>query len=561
MVPEKDLEKGKAVEVAEKVYCSKCRAQAPAVAAAPGNGRKRTGSTGTFPAIRAVGAPHPHTGTGRLPNVGSGPQRSVHPGPGTTRLAHVPMDDAPSEGKSKTPLIAGAAAGVVLIAAIVLFAMQSSADNAIKAADLKRKEDAKTAFEQVVAYSREHPDEAEGLLKLIDAAGPKCKNSDYSGKLAAYRDDAVKLKERLEIRAKRTERLESLRKMLGSKDLVPVITDVEQFLKEMETAGDTELAAQAKSLLKLAREKRVLNAIDDAKNFEVQNAEKYLEAIQRWTDVQMLCDEHENYRKQAQDKVKELKERREGAARVDWEQVKATVENLRKQKKFDECQLAIKAFTEKWKNSVTIDDATKLAWDIDTESKKTSNPGSDIKPVPGKVPPKDWTVLFDEKTPTGWQTGGSSKMKWEVKSGAMVGVNSLTAEDAKKDTATNGIGFWVTTKHFSAYEVEMDVTLVKGDALFIVGLNGEAPQSSAVSIRTEKVGSGAQLVVEANKSYKVTVQVKGDTISMNATGLQGGNWKFSRAGDGKDHGTGQFGFALNPQSEIQIRSVRIRAIP
>ncbi|KAF0245435.1 MAG: hypothetical protein FD180_1658 [Planctomycetota bacterium] len=555
MVPEKDLEKQKAIEVAEKVYCAKCRAHAPAVAAAPGNGRKRTGSTGTFPAIRPVGAPHP--GTGRLPNVGSGPQRPA--GPATTRLSHLDVDEISGEAKSKTPLIAGAVAGIVLIAAIALFAMQSAADNKVKAAEQKRKDDAKAAFEQVVNYSREQPDDAEGLLKLIETAAPKCKNSEYSGKLAAYRDDAIKLKERLEIRAKRSERLESLRKMLGAKDLTQVITSIDEFTKEMETAGDTELASQSKSLAKTAREKRVLNAIDEAKNFEVQNPDKHVEAIQRWTEVQLMCEGYDSYGKQAADKVKELKERREGAARVAWEQVKTRIDGLRKQKKYPECQKEIQTFTDQWKGSVAVEDATKLAWDIDAESKKAPGPGPEIKTDPGKVPPKEWTTLFDDKTPGQWQFGG--KMKWEKKGTAMVGANNLTPEEAKADTVNKGIGFWYTSKPYSGFEVEVDLTLVKGDAIFLVGINGQAEQPAAVAIRTATVGTNAQLIVEHNKAYKVTVQVKGDTISMNATGLQGGNWKFSRAGDGKDHGTGQFGFALNPQSEIQVRSVRIRAIP
>ncbi len=559
MVPVADLEKGKAVEVAGKVYCGKDRAQAPAVAAAPAGARKRTGATGTFQAIRPAG---PGTGTGRIPNVGSGSQRLPQAGPATQRLAHVHADEAPADGKSKAPLIAGAIAGVILIAAIALFAMQSSADNAAKAADQKRKDAAKAAFEQVISFRQANPEDADGLLKLIDEAIPKCKNSDYSGKLAAERDDAIKLKELLEIRRKRQGKIDSLRSAVNqSKDLEPVLTEIEGFIKEMELAGDTTFAGQGKALLKQAKEKRILNAIEDAKSFEVQNPEKYLEALDKWAAIQMLCESgYENYQKQAQDKMVEIKARREEAARKDWEPLKGSVEGLRKQKRWEECQRAIKDFTDKWKGCVVIEEATKLAWDIDTESRKASTPGPEVKPDPAKIPPKDWVTLFDDKTAGDWQIGGA-KMKWEKRSGAMVGENTTSAEDAKKDAQNNGIGFWYSTKHYAGFEVEMDVTLVKGEVLFLVGINGEAGQPAAVAMKSAASGAGAQAVLEAGKPFKVTVQVRADSIAMSGAGIQGGNWKYARSGDGKDHGAGQFGFAVNPQAELQIRSVKIRAIP
>ncbi len=559
MVPVADLEKGKAVEVAGKVYCGKDRAQAPAVAAAPAGARKRTGATGTFQAIRPAG---PGTGTGRIPNVGSGSQRLPQAGPGTQRLAHVHADEAPADGKSKAPLIAGAIAGVILLAAIVVFAMQSSADNAAKAAEQKRKDIAKAAFEQVISFRQANPEDAEGLLKLIDEALPKCKNSDYTGKLAAERDDAVKLKELMEIRKKRQGKLDGLRSSVSTaKDLAPVLTEIETFNKEMDAAGDTNFSQQGKALLKQAKEKRILNAIEQAKAFEVQNPEKYLEALDMWAAILLLCESgFEGYQKQAQDKSAEIKVKREEGAKRDWEQARIRIDAMRKQKKWDDCQKAIRDFTDKWKGCVVIEEATKLAWDIDAESKKVGTQGPDVKPDPSKVPPKDWVTLFDDKTADGWQTGGA-KMKWEKRGGAMFGENTTTPEEAAKDAANKGIGFWYTTKHYAGFEVEMDVTLVKGEVLFLVGLNGEAGQPAAVSIKSAAGGSGAQAVLEAGKAYKVTVLVRSDSIAMSGAGVQGGNWKYARAGDGKDHGSGQFGFAVNPQAELQIRSVRVRAIP
>lgn len=556
MVPVVDLEKGKAVEVAEKVYCAKCRAQAPAVTA-PSNGRKtRTGSTGSFPSVRPAG-----TGTGRIPNVGSGSQRLPQAGPTTQRLAHVHVDEPPEQGKSKAPLIAGAAAGIVLIAAIVLFAMQSAADKAAKAADQKRKDDAKAAFDQVVDFRQANPEDADGLLKLIDTNLPKVKNSDWSGKMAAERDDALKLKQVLEIRTKRQGRLDGLRSQVSTaKDLVPVITEIEAFGKEMAAANDTSFSNQAKALLAQARDKRIQNAVEEAKSFEVQNPDKYLEAIEKWASVQMLCETGaESWQKQAQDKMSEIKGKRENAARSDWELVRVKVDGLRKQKRWEDCQKEIRDYTEKWKGTAAIDDATKLAWDIDTESKRAATPDTPVKPDPGKAAPKDWTVLFDDKTAGDWRVGGA-KMKWETKGGARVGENTVTTEEAKNDKENNGIGFLYSGKAYAAFEVEMDITLVKGEVMFLVGINGEGGSPAAVSIRSA-AGSGAQLIVEAGKPYKVTVQVRAESIAMSGAGLQGGNWRYTRAGDGKDHGAGQFGFAVNPQSELQVRSVRIRAIP
>lgn len=556
MVPSADLERGKAVEVAEKVYCAKCRAQAPAVAA-PTNGKKtRTGTTGAFASVRPPGP-----GTGRIPNVGSGSQRLPQTGPTTQRLAHVHVDEAPEQGRSKAPLIAGIAAGVVLIAAIVLFAMQSAADKAAKAAEQKRKDDAKAAFEQVVQFRQANPEDADGLLKLIDANLPKVKNSDWSGKLAAERDDALKLKQVLEIRSKRQARLDGLRSQVSTaKDLVPVISEIEAFGKEMAAANDASFTGQARALLAQARDKRIQNAVDDAKSFEVQNPDKFLEAIEKWASVQMLCESGaESWQKQAQDKMAEIKGKRENAAKADWDNVRAKVEGMRKQKKWEDCQKEIRDYTERWKGTAAIDDATKMAWDIDAESKRAANPETPVKPDPGKAAPKDWTVLYDEKTPGDWRVGGT-KMKWETKGGARVGENTVTPEEAKNDKENSGIGFLYTGKAYAGFEVEMDITLVKGEVMFLVGINGEGGSPAAVSIRTA-AGGGAQLLVEAGKAYKVTVQVRAESIAMSGAGLQGGNWKYTRAGDGKDHGAGQFGFAVNPQSELQVRSVRIRAIP
>jgi hypothetical protein len=39
------------------------------------------------------------------------------------------------------------------------------------------------------------------------------------------------------------------------------------------------------------------------------------------------------------------------------------------------------------------------------------------------------------------------------------------------------------------------------------------------------------------------------------------SWNFKGAGDGQDHGGGIFGWALSPESEMRIRSMKIRSIP
>ncbi|MCE9581782.1 MAG: DUF1080 domain-containing protein [Planctomycetes bacterium] len=555
-VPATDLEKGKALEVGDKVYCGKCRAQAPQPAPAPATSRKRTGATGTFPAIRPVG-----TGTGRLPNVGSQRMPSVHPA--TTRLAHV-VEDEPQGSKSKAPLIAGAVAVLVLLAAVILFSVQNSHDSAIRAAEEKRLSDAKSAFDAVIQFRQQNPDDPDGLLKQIEIALPKCKNSEWSGKLGAEQDDAKNLKKRMDIKKERSGRLDALRsQMATTKDFPALLLEIEKFQQEMGApGGDPDFATAAKLLGKTAREKRILNAIEEAKAFEVQNPDKFDEVIEKWSAVQMLCDPgFESYAKQAQDKAVAVKTRREEAARKDWEAEKGKVDVLRKARKWDECQKAIRAFIDRWKGSIVIEEAGKLAWEIDAESKAAvTGPGDPVKPDPGKVPPKDWTMLFDQKTPGSWRIGGA-KMDWTSKDGTMIGTNNTTEDEAKKDTANAGIGFWFTDKPYAAYEMEMEVTLVKGEALFLLGINGVDARPTAIPLRITAVGDRAQLTLVADKAYTVTTQVRGDSINMAGTGLAGGNWRINSAGDGKDHGAGQFGFALNPGAQIKIRNIRVRAIP
>lgn len=562
-VPASDLEKGKAVEVAEKVYCAKCKAQAPAVAAAPSNGRKRTGSTGTFPAVRPVGGQ-----TGRIPPIGSGGHRAV--GPGTTRLSHVPIEEAMPEPKGKGPLVAAGIAGAVLLGAIVVFAVQNSQENAARDKETKRKADAEAAFKECVDFRRAHPDDADGLLKLIDASTAKVRNTDWSGKLAAERDDAVNLQKKIAIHKERAGRFEALRTRKDAAKTVAELTallgDIEKLKQEMDApGGDPDVAKDTFGLIRSAKERRINVAFDDAKNFEAQNSDKFEEAIEKWSSALMLCEAgFETYAKQSQERMTGLKTKREDAARADWEPVKTKVAGLRSQKKYDDCQKEIRAFTDKWKSGAAVDEAGKLAWEIKAEADAAASGngnGNPVRPDPSKVPPKDWTTLFDEKNRGDFRTGGSNKVPFKFEGGTLVGTNPLTAADAAQDKQNNGIGFWYTNKAYAGYELQVEFTLVKGSALFIVGIGGIDANPPAIPLNTVKDGDKTQVVLAADKPYSMTVTVRSDSIAINGAGLTGGNWKYQNAGDGKDHGSGAFGFALNPGCEVRVRLVKIRAIP
>jgi hypothetical protein len=142
----------------------------------------------------------------------------------------------------------------------------------------------------------------------------------------------------------------------------------------------------------------------------------------------------------------------------------------------------------------------------------------------------------------------------------MTGTNPLTPEDAKKDTATNGVGFWYYDRAFARYELELEMTLVKGSGLFVVALGGLEKEPPAIPFRGAAQGTEAQVVVPPGQSVKVLVRVQADSVEILVNGA-GRKWQFKGYEDGKDRGAGVFGLALSPQSELQVKSARIRRIP
>jgi hypothetical protein len=552
-----DLEKGKAVAVADQVYCPKCRDKAPA--SAPGTGgngkpRAKTGSTGTFPAIR--------TPSHGLRAAGPATQR-LAPVPSTQRLASLAADEAAPQRPNRMPLIAGAVAGVILLAAVILFAVQSSKDRAIAEAERKRVEDAKASYEAILKFRQANPEDADGILKLVEEAAKKCKNTEFSGKVAYERGEAEALKKAQDLKKSRKATLEGLRAQVAtSKDLGALAEQAKKFGDEMKAqGGDAELAQAAAALAKSILEKRALKAIDATKEFEGLNPDKYDEIQRMWTDAMTLCDGDglASLQKQCLDRLNDAKKKKDAAAWKAWETCQKFVETNRKKKQWDIALKEIENFTNTWKGTAAVDEAVKLSWEIDAERKSTGT-GTKPPPDPNKSAPKEWTQILGPGTTGGWKEGGAN-IKWAWADGAATGTNTISAEEAAKDPSKNSMGFIYTEKAYSGYEVEVEFTLVKGEGLIAVGVGGVDQNPPAIPIRSSKKGDGAQIIAESGKPYTMSARVMADAISVNGAGLTGGNWRFQGGGDGKDHGGGAFAIAVQPESEVKVTKVRIRAIP
>jgi len=547
------------------VYCPKCREKAPAPVAATAP-RKKTGSTGMFQAVKS-----PAHGTQRLDRgpatrgfapVTGGTQRHPHLGHGTQRLQ--PVEPEPAGGGGKAPMVAGAVALVVLLGAGILFFVQNSKENAAKAAEAKRLADAKSAYEEAVKFRQANPDDPEGLLKLIEDLAKRARNSEWAGKLAAEAEDAESRRKVMQIRREREQKLEAARSKASASDadLRAIAQEIDGLAAQWRIAGDLELATTAGSTARSLRDSLVRRSLEDAKAYEAANPDNFEEVQKRLLDVMGLCAEIPGYEaesKQAQERLQAVKVRREAQAVEEFEQVKKKVETLRAGKKWDEAISELRGFVERRRGAACVDDAQRLAWDIEAEKKKamTENPAN---PDPGKLPPAEWTPLWDARTQSGWKLGGSRETKWESRDGVMTGTNPLTPEDAKKDTQTNGVGFWYFDRAFSGYEVELDMTLVKGSGLVVVALGGLAKEPPAIPFRGEAEGTAAQVVVPPGKAVTMLVRVRADSVEILVNGA-GRKWQFQGYEDGKDHGAGIFGLALSPQSEVQVRSAKIRRTP
>ncbi|MBI2922711.1 MAG: hypothetical protein HYY18_16790 [Planctomycetes bacterium] len=557
-----DLEKGKAIAVQEKVYCPNCRSKAPQVpqnGSANGKTKGRTGSTGMFPSVRA-GSPT----TRSLPAVGASAQRVGHT---SQRLPEFEEPPA-TQGPGKMPLIAGGAALVILLGAAILFFISNSKENALRDAEAKKQAEAKSAYEEFVMYGKERPEDPDGQLKLFADASRKCKGSEWSGKLNAERDDAERRKKSLEVRRERSGRLDGFRTRLTQTKDVPglesLASDAKKFQQEMlQPGGDVDMSQQAASIALQAIAKKVQTVIDAAKEFEAQNSERHDEVIAKWSDALAACAEDERQVKLVQDRIKAAKERKEESAKRDWELAKVKVENARRAKKWGEAIEAIRAFTDSHKGSAIVDEATRLAWDIDADQKRedAARPPPDVKPPdPGMAAPKDWTVLFDDKTPGKWTARGA-KAKWEVAGGVLTGANEVTAAAAALDKDSNGTSLYHIDRSYANYELEVDFTLVKGEVLFVAGLGGVNKDSPpAIPWRSKEVGNEASVLVGLDKPYVVSCKVTADAFTFKGNGIPEQGWRFAGSGDGKDRGAGVFGFALRPESEVRIRRIRIRAI-
>lgn len=549
----------------EKVYCPNCRSKAPQVpqnGSANGKTKGRTGSTGMFPSVRPGGPT-----TRSMPAVAPG-QRAQGPGHSSQRIPS--FEEPPvSQGPGKMPLIAGGAALVILLGAAILFFISNSKENAIREAEAKRQAEAKAAFEEFVKYGKERPEDPDGQLKLFAEASRKCKGSEWSGKLSAERDDAERRKKSIEIRKERTGRLDGFRtRLLQTKDLAgleALAVEARKFQQEMlQPGGDAEMSQQAASIAQQAVAKKVQSVIDAAKEFEAQNPEKYDEVIAKWADALAACTEDERQAKLAQDRLKSAKERKEEWAKREWDQAKLKVEAARKAKKWGDAIEAIRDFTDRHKGSAIVDEATRLAWDIDAEQKRedAAKPPPEVKPPdPGMAAPKDWLVLYDEKTPGKWTARGA-KAKWEVAGGVLTGVNEMTAAAAAQDKESNGTSLYHIDRAYANYELEVDFTLIKGEVLFVVGLGGVNKDSPpAIPWRAKDVAGEAAVLVGLDKPYVVTCKVTAEAFTFKGDGIPEQGWRFSGGGDGKDRGAGVFGFALRPESEVRIRRIRVRAIP
>lgn len=553
-VPAADLERGKAVEVAEQVWCGKCRSKAPAPAAAPANGaaRKKTGSTGAFPAIK-VG-----TGTQRLATPGGTSTGRLGVGHGSGRLPDI--EDPRPAGGGKMPLIIGGVTLVLLIGAGALFFVTKSQDDARRAAEAKKTADAKASFESFVAFGREHPDDPEGQIALFEDASRKTKGSEWAGKLKAELEDAQRRKAVLDLFRARQKRLEELRtEMATATEFPPVAEKAKKFEEEMRKSdGDASIADQAGALAKQCAEKHVNKLMDAAQKFEAANSGDHDGAIALWSEALMAAEAFPQLVTRVKDRIASLRLRKEETARKAFDALKISVGNKVNRKDYDGAIAEVEAFKKAHRGTTAVDEAQKLGWDVELQRKK-ENEKQNPPRTGGTDTPKDWATLFDSKSTKKWRSNGT-KGSWEIVSGVLVGKNSLKPEEAKGD-GQGGYSIYYSDKGYSQYELEVDFTLDKGEAMIVVGLDGVDKDSPpGVSLWTSPK-EGAGVMVKAGEAYTLTITVTADQITFKGKGVPEQSWNFKGKGDGKDHGAGIFGWALSPESEMRIRSMKIRGIP